>query len=1163
MSPLALGVQPVGTVSTERRRVESFGHLENGLRDAGDWYQWGPYLSERQWGTVREDYSPDGTAWEYFPHDHARSRAYRWGEDGLAGFSDVEQRLCLGLALWNGRDPILKERIFGLTGNQGNHGEDAKEYWWYLDALPSHAWNRWRYHYPQGAFPYEWLVEENARRGKQDPEFELLDTGLFDDDRYWIVEVDYAKADPFDVLMVVRVTNAGPDADRLHVLPTAWYRNTWAWEIDAETPELRGAVDRITTRHPFLGDLELLADSGPDGSAPALLFCDNETNDRRLFGATPSSPYPKDGINDHVVSGADSVNPEQRGTKGSFWYQVEVAPGATVELRLRLRPSGQAKSPWTDFDEVVAVRRQEADEFYAELTPPRASADEANVMRQAFAGMLWSKQLFYYDVGRWLDGDPTQPRPPASRLAGRNAGWRNFEAFDIMSMPDKWEYPWFAAWDMAFHCVALAHVDPAFAKYQLTLLCREWFQHPNGALPAYEWAFDDVNPPVQAWAALEVFAIDGARDVEFLSAIFDKLLVNFTWWVNRKDADGSNIFEGGFLGLDNIGPIDRSHLAVGYMLEQSDATGWMGFYALSMAAIASILVRRGRPAADLVVKFLEHFALISEAMKVQGLWDDEGGFYYDRLRRPDGSTVPVKTDSMVGVIPLMAFAVVDEHVLQRAQAFGKQFARLLERRDLDRPQNKELVKGEPGNRKLLLGVVDEEHLLRLFTRLFDEQAFLSPYGLRALSRRHLAQPYHLQVDGMDATIDYEPAESTTADVRWQLQLAGPYLVPGQLPGRQRSTAVRPLLRRHPHHRVSDRLGPATRVGGRRRGHPPPADLALPRGRGRTAPVLRLGGEVPAGSRLEGQPALSRVLPRRQRRRTGRLPPDRVDGDSGRLDPAQRRCRHPDPRRSDGLATVRPDGLTITFGPGVCGSLDESSKREWLVADGLGGYSTGTVSGLRTRRYHGLLVVAVDGPATRMLGLVALDPVLVVGDARFRLAIDEWGDGAVDPRGHELLAGFAIDRGVPRWRWQVGDVVVERELAMAHGRAAVGVVHRLRARRSTGAPGADPALHLAQRPRRALRRRNAVGRADGRRLRVRGGVPGGRTRLGSRGRLVPRRALPGRSRARTERPGGLVGRGWLRRAPGARADPGGHRGGRPLRRRASARRQPRAGSEGAR
>ncbi len=644
--------QPRRVAGAEAKRVAGLGQLENGLRQAGDWYMWGPYLSERQWGTVREDYSAHGAAWEYFPHDHARSRAYRWGEDGLAGFSDVEQRLCLGLALWNGRDPILKERIFGLTGHQGNHGEDAKEYWWYLDATPSHSWNRWRYHYPQRAFPYEELVEGNAARGKQEPELELLDAGAFDDDRYWIVEADYAKADPLDLLLTVRVTNAGPASDTLHVLPTAWYRNTWAWELEADRPELRAVDGVIVTEHPFLGALELHADIGPEGAFPQLLFCDNETNTQRLFGVDGPSLFPKDGINDHVVDGEDTVAPDQRGTKAAFWYRVEVSPGATVELRLRLRPAVVKKPPWADFAELAAIRQAEANEFYVDLTPPRITADEANVMRQAFAGMLWSKQLYYYDVERWLDGDPTQPRPPASRRGVRNARWTNFEAFDIMSMPDKWEYPWFAAWDLAFHCIALAHVDPAFAKYQLTLLCREWFQHPNGAMPAYEWSFDDVNPPVQAFAALEVFAIDGGRDIAFLSRIFDKLLVNFTWWVNRQDADGSNVFEGGFLGLDNIGPIDRSHLPPGYTLEQSDATGWMASYALTMAGIASILNRHGRAATDLVLKFLEHFALISDAIRDQGLWNDEDGFYYDQLRRPDGSVVPVKVRSMVGVLPL-------------------------------------------------------------------------------------------------------------------------------------------------------------------------------------------------------------------------------------------------------------------------------------------------------------------------------------------------------------------------------------------------------------------------------------------------------------------------------------------------------------------------------
>jgi len=768
-------------VSVERERVETFGRLEDGLRDASDWYHWGPYLSERQWGTVREDYSEGGTAWESLPHEHARSRAYRWGEDGLAGFSDVEQRLCLGLALWNGRDPILKERIFGLTGNEGNHGEDAKEYWWYLDALPSHAWNRWRYHYPQREFPYGDLVAENRRRGKLDPEYELLDTGAFDEDRYWIVEVDYAKADPHDLLMVVRVTNAGPEAETLHVLPTAWYRNTWSWGgPDTLRPHLREAGEaRIETTHPFLGDLELVAHAASDGAAPHVLFCDNETNAARLFGSPSASPTPKDGINDYVVHGASTVA-DGGGTKAAFWYHVTVEPGATVTLRVRLRPTGQAAGDaWADFDDVVAARVAEADEFYGELTPEAASADEARVLRQALAGMLWGKQLYYYDVDRWLDGDPGQPAPPGSRRSGRNAGWRTFDAFDIMSMPDKWEYPWFAAWDLAFHCVALAHVDPAFAKYQLVLLCREWFQHPNGALPAYEWSFDDVNPPVQAWAALEVFAVDGGHDDAFLSRVFDKLLVNFTWWVNREDRDGSNLFEGGFLGLDNIGPIDRSHLPAGYTLEQSDGTGWMAFYALSMAAIASILTRRGRPATDLVVKFVEHFALIWRALNEQGLWDEEDGFYYDRLERPDGSTIPIKVRSIVGILPLLAVIVLDEQMIERALAVEKRSAALLEerKRDLERLADAGMIHDEALERELLLSVVRVDRVFRILTGLFDEEAFLSPYGLRALSRFHARNPLSLEIGGMDASIDYEPAESTTGMFGGNSNWRGPIWMP--------------------------------------------------------------------------------------------------------------------------------------------------------------------------------------------------------------------------------------------------------------------------------------------------------------------------------------------------------------------------------------------------
>jgi hypothetical protein len=794
-------------VGAESERVAGFGRLEYGLTKAGDWYRWGPYVSERQWGTVREDYSADGDAWNYTTYDQARSRAYRWGEDGLAGFCDIEQRLCVGLALWNGNDPILKERLFGLTSTQGNHGEDVKEYWWYLDATPSHTWNRWRYHYPQAEFPYADLLRENASRDRTEPEYELLDTGAFDDDRFWIVEVHYAKDSPDDLLMRILVTNAGPEVATLDVLPTAWYRNTWSWEEGTPKPTLRAATPAqpapghaaVGLEHPLTGDLELLAGPGPDGRAPELLFCENETNTALLFGAQPITPYPKDGIGAHVMSSAATVNPARTGTKCSAWYRLTVAAGQTTEIRLRLRPAGAAgRSAAADepadalgagFDRVIAQRKAEADEFYAELTPAAAGADEAMIMRQAFAGMLWCKQLFYYDVERWLDGDPAQPPPPDQRKSGRNSRWRSFDAFDIMSMPDKWEYPWFAAWDLAFHCVALAHVDPAFAKYQLILLCREWFQNPNGALPAYEWDFSDVNPPVQAWAALEVFAVDGGRDFDFVSRVFDKLLVNFTWWINREDAEGNNLFEGGFLGLDNIGAIDRSHLPVGGLLEQVDATGWMGFYAMAMASIALTLHRCGqRPGTDLMMKFLEHFAAIRDALDDLGLWDETDGIYYDRLITPDGQPIPMRVRSVAGMIPALALGVIDESTIEHSMAVGKRFASFLTGHDVTDSQgeeasakgaegpdgagtpdgmpigllNKGLVRGAPGHQRLLLSLSGPDKLLRLLNRLFDESEFLSPHGIRALSAWHREHPYTISIEGYQASIDYEPAESTTA-----------------------------------------------------------------------------------------------------------------------------------------------------------------------------------------------------------------------------------------------------------------------------------------------------------------------------------------------------------------------------------------------------------------
>jgi mannosylglycerate hydrolase MGH1-like protein len=777
-------------VGAERERIAGFGRLEDGLLKAGAWYRWGPYVSERQWGTVREDYSADGNAWDYLPHDHARSRAYRWGEDGLAGFCDIHQRLCLGLALWNGRDPILKERAFGLTGPQGNHGEDVKEYWWYLDAVPSHSWNRWRYHYPQAAYPYEDLIDTNAGRNRYQPEYELLDTGVFDGDRYWITEVHYAKAAPDDLLMAIQLTNAGPDTDTIHVLPTAWFRNTWSWGDDELRPSLRASGDgSVVIAHPIVGTMELAAAAGPDGQDPQLLFCENETNIGRLYGAEPVTRYPKDGINDHVVHGVATVNPERVGTKCAFWYQLTLAPGQTAELRLRLRlASGQpgeaamaADALGPDFTQVMAKRRSEADEFYAELTPAGASPDEAMVLRQACAGMLWSKQLFYYGVSRWLDGDPGQPPPPPERNSGRNSKWRNFDGFDIISMPDKWEYPWFAAWDLAFHCVTLAHLDPGFAKYQLIMVCREWFQHPHGALPAYEWDFGDVNPPVHAWAALQVFAIDGGRDLDFLSRVFDKLLVNFTWWVNREDVDGNDVFAGGFLGLDNIGPIDRSHLPEGYVLEQSDATGWMGAYALAMGSIAAVLNWSGRrKSTDLVLKFLEHFAGIRDALDRQGLWDDADGLFYDRLVTPSGYAVPVKVRSMVGIIPVLAAAVIDGEMLQNAMTMNKQFMDFLQREGvggIEKLTETPQLRGEGASRRLLLSVARPNQLERLFAKLFDEAEFLSPHGLRALSAYHRDHPYQFEAAGYRASIDYEPAESTTSMFGGNSNWRGPIWFP--------------------------------------------------------------------------------------------------------------------------------------------------------------------------------------------------------------------------------------------------------------------------------------------------------------------------------------------------------------------------------------------------
>jgi hypothetical protein len=710
------------------------------------WRRWGPYLSERAWGTVREDYSADGDAWNYFPHDQARSRAYRWNEDGLAGICDDRQELCFALAFWNGRDPILKERIFGLTGPQGNHGEDAKEYWWYLDSTPTHSWMRWRYMYPHAEFPYARLVEENARRDRHAPEFELADTGVFDEGRYWEITADYAKATPEDILIRVGVRNNGPETATIDVLPTLWYRNTWSWGLEGSTkPELRLVHGAIA------GAKTLSAEGSPDA-----LFCENETNAARIFGIPGSSRFPKDGINDHVVHGTDTVNPDGVGTKAAFRYRLDVGAGEKAVIRLRLR---DAAGLGDDFDHVFAARAAEADEFYAELTPRGVGGDEALVLRQALAGMLWSKQYYHFDVRRWLDGDPAGPTPPASRKTGRDSDWTHLNNADVVSMPDKWEYPWYAAWDLAFHCVALAHVDPEFAKSQLILLCREWYMHPNGQLPAYEWAFGDVNPPVHAWAALRVFEIAGDDDCDFLERILHKLLLNFTWWVNRKDSEGNNLFEGGFLGLDNIGPFDRSTLPVSGYLEQSDGTAWMAMYCQNLLELALLLASRDETYEDLATKFYEHFALIAFALNEKGLWDEEDGFYYDVLHLGDSAAIPLRARSVVGLMPLAAVTTLGPATMARLP----EFMRRVEWFTANRTEGHAVVQhtasdDHPGWR--MLAIVDEARLRRVLSAMLDPAEFLSEFGLRALSRHHAEHPLELSLDGVTARLDYEPGEST-------------------------------------------------------------------------------------------------------------------------------------------------------------------------------------------------------------------------------------------------------------------------------------------------------------------------------------------------------------------------------------------------------------------
>jgi hypothetical protein len=741
--------------------------LAEDARRTRNWKRWGPYLAERQWGTVREDYSADGDCWTYFPHDQARSRAYRWGEDGLFGLTDRECRLCFSVALWNGRDPILKERLFGLTGPEGNHGEDVKEAYFYLDATPTHSYLKALYKYPQREFPYAWLVDENRRRGKLDAEFELTDTGIFDDDRYFDVTVEYAKASTDDVLVRITVANRGPEAATLHVLPTLWFRNTWSWGRTGEGywPKPRLARDgdgAIVGEHASIGRYRLQADG-----APTWLFTDNETNMVRLYGSPNAQPYVKDAFHEHVVHGrTDVVNPEATGTKAAAHHVLEIPAGGSRTLGLRLTANGETGGPpaGSAADRVFADRIREANAFYTRHIPASLGEGQQQVVRQAYASLLWSKKFFHYVVKDWLEGDPAQPTPPASRLTGRNSDWRHLYNRDVISMPEGWEYPWYAAWDLAFHMLPIARVDPQFAKEQLVLFTREWFMHPSGQLPAYEFAFGDVNPPVHAWSAWRVYKMTGARgerDRVFLSRLFQKLCLNFTWWVNRKDEQGNNLFGGGFLGLDNIGVFDRSKaLPGGGSLEQADGTAWMAFYCVTLLEMAIELAREDPACEDMASKFFEHFVAIADAINTfggSGLWCPTDGFYYDQLRT-SGQVIPLRVRSMVGLLPLLACTVLEEETLARLPGFTKRMRWFLE----NRPDLAGHISwAETGHGHRLLALPSRERLARVLAYMLDENEFLSPHGLRSLSRVHRGQPFVLAVDGQQYGVHYTPAESDT------------------------------------------------------------------------------------------------------------------------------------------------------------------------------------------------------------------------------------------------------------------------------------------------------------------------------------------------------------------------------------------------------------------
>jgi hypothetical protein len=751
----------------ERRRL-----AEDASRER-HWKRFGPYLAERQWATVREDYSAHGNCWDYFPHDHARSRAYRWGEDGLLGICDHRCRVAFALALWNGRDPILKERLFGLTGPEGNHGEDVKEQYFYLDSTPTHSYLKGLYKYPQAEFPYARLVHENRARGYAHSELELEDTGVLDGERYFDVCAEYAKGAPNDILVRITVSNRGPEPARLDVLPTVWFRNTWSWgapgEDATEKPWLRAEGERaIRLGHPELGELRLAVDAASDGTAPELLFTENDTNASRLYGSPNASAYVKDAFHAYVIAGdASAVNPERTGTKAAARFALDVPAGGSVVLRLRLSADAEApaRAFGREFESTFATRLREADEFYASVLPAGLEPTAENVARQGYAGLLWSKQFYHYVVSSWLAGDPAQPAPPMERQRGRNTDWPHLYNRDVISMPDKWEYPWYAAWDLAFHMIPFAKADPDFAKHQLELFLREWYMHPSGQIPAYEFAFSDVNPPVHAWSAWRVYKISaprGKRDRLFLRRVFKKLLLNFTWWVNRKDPDGRHLFAGGFLGLDNIGVFDRSKpLPTGGHLEQADGTAWMAFYCATMLGMALELAREDSVYEDMASKFFEHFVAIVDAINTlggTGLWDDADGFYYDQLHA-DGAHVPLRVRSLVGLIPLLAAEVMEDEVVAPLRGFRRRMDWFLRhRRDLGRHI---AFAEDRGHGHRLLAIPSRERLVRLLARMLDESEFLSPHGIRSVSRVHEREPFRFHVAGHEHRVDYVPGEGTS------------------------------------------------------------------------------------------------------------------------------------------------------------------------------------------------------------------------------------------------------------------------------------------------------------------------------------------------------------------------------------------------------------------